>query len=151
MRELNKDYTDFYNIKAEKNIPHRGDLCDMLYPTGKKCPPEKKWKWAIATMTSSPLATKKTIRDGTDLNILTKNPNKTLDMTMFRDSFGNNLRPFLSEEFKNPRFTRQMPYNLTEEASEKSLRYAIKNYMRLYAEERLQDRFNIVIQHCKLE
>ena len=108
---------------------HRGDLYDMLYPAGTAeegdfvCPD-------LRFTYDAP------IRSAENLTIMTSGGGEG-SLLMFRDSFGNNLYPYLADSFASALFSRAMPYRLdltaareadfvAAELVERNLRYLIR-------------------------
>lgn len=86
---------------------HRGDLYEMLYPTGTMAEEELTPGQGFAFQPVRP------IRGPEDLRIQTQNPAQTGNLLMFRDSFGNTLYPFMADSFGSALFSRSMPWQLT--------------------------------------
>ena len=86
---------------------HLGDLYEMLYPTGGELEDEITFDRPFTFSYVRP------IRSAEDQRIETENPNRTGTLLMFRDSFGNNLYPFLAEDYGRAVFSRAMPYQMS--------------------------------------
>lgn len=86
---------------------HLGDLHEMLYPTGGELEDEITFNRPFTFSYVRP------IRSAEDQRIETENPNRTGTLLMFRDSFGNNLYPFLAEDYGHAVFSRAMPYQMS--------------------------------------
>lgn len=85
---------------------HRGDLYEMVYPTGTGQDGDLRFARPFTfTHVRQP-------RGPDDQRIETENPSKTGSLLMFRDSFGNSLYPFLAEEYGSALFSRSMPCQL---------------------------------------
>ncbi len=110
---------------------HRGDLAEMLYParmiTEPDWTPERPWTFTYT----------RPIRAANDITIRTEKEGADGSLLMFRDSFGNNLYPYLAEEYGSALFTRQTAYDLTAiaerqadtvivELVERNLRYLLR-------------------------
>lgn len=85
---------------------HRGDLYEMLYPTGAMREEE------LAPADDFTFLPVRPIRSPEDQRIETENPSKSGSLLMFRDSFGNSLYPFMAEDFGHAVFSRSMPWNM---------------------------------------
>lgn len=110
---------------------HRGDLYDMLYPAGTA----EEGDFALEGLRFTYDAP---IRSAENLTILTSGQKGKGSLLMFRDSFGNNLYPYLADSFASALFSRSMPYRLdllaqreadfaAAELVERNLRYLIQN------------------------
>lgn len=86
---------------------HLGDLYEMLYPTGGELEDEITFDRPFTFSYVRP------IRSAEDQRIETENPDRTGTLLMFRDSFGNNLYPFLAEDYGRAVFSRAMPYQMS--------------------------------------
>lgn len=91
-------------VEAE---PHRGDLYEMLYPAGKDTEPDYAPAGGFTYEHTRPF------RGPTDLRIDTASAGREGSLLCFRDSFGNNLHPYLAESFTSAVFSRQTAYDLT--------------------------------------
>lgn len=86
---------------------HRGDLYEMVYPTGTEQDGDLQFARPFTfTHVRQP-------RGPDDQRIETENPAKTGSLLMFRDSFGNSLYPFMAEEYGSALFSRSMPCQLS--------------------------------------
>lgn len=86
---------------------HKGDLYEMLYPTGTELDKNMIFDRAFTfTHVKEP-------RSPEDQRIETTNAAQSGSLLMFRDSFGNALYPFMAEAFGHAVFSRAMPYQLT--------------------------------------
>lgn len=110
---------------------HKGDLYDMLYPTGEGL--ETDWIYASGLDFTYDVP----IRSAENLTIMTHGSGEG-SLLMFRDSFGNLLYPYLADSFDAALFSRSMPYRLdlvsqreanyvVVELVERNLRYLIQN------------------------
>lgn len=110
---------------------HKGDLYDMLYPAGSELEEDPVYNGALSVEYDAP------IRSAENLTIMTHGGGEG-SLLMFRDSFGNNLYPYLADSFGAALFSRSMPYRLdlvsqreadcvVAELVERNLRYLIQN------------------------
>lgn len=87
---------------------HKGDLYEMLYPTGTALDENMTFDRPFT------FSHVKEPRSPEDQRIETVNPAQSGSLLMFRDSFGNALYPFMAEEFGHAVFSRAMPYQLSQ-------------------------------------
>lgn len=110
---------------------HKGDLYDMLYPAGSGLEADQVYGGTLNFEYDAP------IRSAENLTIMTHGGGEG-SLLMFRDSFGNNLYPYLADSFDAALFSRSMPYRLdlvaqreadyvVAELVERNLRYLIQN------------------------
>lgn len=110
---------------------HKGDLYDMLYPAGGGLEEDQVYSGELTFEYDAP------IRSAENLTIMTHGGGEG-SLLMFRDSFGNNLYPYLADSFDTALFSRSMPYRLdlvsqreadyvVAELVERNLRYLIQN------------------------
>lgn len=110
---------------------HKGDLYDMLYPAGEGLEADQVYGGELTIEYDVP------IRSAENLTIMTHGGGEG-SLLMFRDSFGNNLYPYLADSFDAALFSRSMPYRLdlvsqreadyvAAELVERNLRYLIQN------------------------
>lgn len=110
---------------------HKGDLYDMLYPAGDGLETDQVYGGERTFEYDAP------IRSAENLTIMTHGGGEG-SLLMFRDSFGNNLYPYLADSFDTALFSRSMPYRLdlvsqreadyvVAELVERNLRYLIQN------------------------
>ena len=110
---------------------HKGDLYDMLYPAGDGLESDLVYGETLDFSYDAP------IRSAENLTIMTHGGGEG-SLVMFRDSFGNNLYPYLADSFGAALFSRSMPYRLdlaaqreadyvAAELVERNLRYLIQN------------------------
>lgn len=110
---------------------HKGDLYDMLYPAGDGQEDDPVYGGGLNFEYDAP------IRSAENLTIMTHGGGEG-SLLMFRDSFGNNLYPYLADSFGAALFSRSMPYRLdlvsqreadfvVAELVERNLRYLIQN------------------------
>ena len=104
---LDREFIPFWGTASRSVQTHRGDLYEMLYPTGKEL------DWDVEYQRPFTFTYTRPFRSPEDQRIETQCAGKTGTLLMFRDSFGNNLHPFLAEEFGQAVFSRSMPYRLT--------------------------------------
>ncbi len=107
LQALEQKFEPFWLTHAQV-VPscHRGDLYEMVYPTGAELDWDAQYDRPFTfTHTRNP-------RGPDDQRIETENPSKAGSLLMFRDSFGNNLYPFMAEEFGKALFSRSMPWQL---------------------------------------
>lgn len=83
-----------------------GDLYEMLYPTGTE--PD----WDVQYDRPFTFTYVRQPRSAEDQRIETENSSKTGNLLMYRDSFGNDLHPFMAEEYGSALFSRSMPWQL---------------------------------------
>lgn len=98
--------TKWFTQPGQIGKTHRGDLYEMVYPTGSALEDEVEFDQPFAFTYVRP------IRGPEDQRIQTENSKKTGSLLMFRDSFGNALYPFMAEEFGQAAFSRSMPYQM---------------------------------------
>lgn len=108
LQAVGRDFEPFWDSPV-RAVPdaHPGDLYEMLYPTGKAL------DWDAQYDRPFTFSYVRQPRRPDDQRIETQNPGKTGSLLMFRDSFGNNLYPFMAEEFGQALFSRSMPCQLT--------------------------------------
>lgn len=110
---------------------HKGDLYDMLYPAGEGLETDQVYGGELTVEYDVP------IRSAENLTIMTHGGGEG-SLLMFRDSFGNNLYPYLADSFDASLFSRSMPYRLdlvsqreadcvVAELVERNIRYLIQN------------------------
>ncbi len=106
MEAMGKEHETYLNVPFVVQEDHIGDLDEMLYPLATKPETEyyyqKPWKFACPT------------EDYMEEWIETTNPEKEGSLLMYRDSFGESILPFAAEEFGEARFSRLVPYHLTQ-------------------------------------
>ena len=105
METLGLPYTAFGEASYATENTHRGDLYEMLYPTGTAREAQQQYEINFSYVTPP--------RTAEDILIQTTSegaPNGRL--ILCRDSFGNALHPFLAADFREALITRQMPYPL---------------------------------------
>ena len=123
--------SNYFDGPFTQDEVHKGDLYDMLYPAGDGLEADLVYGGALAFEYDAP------IRSAENLTIMTHGGGKG-SLLMFRDSFGNNLYPYLADSFDTSLFSRSMPYRLdlvsqreadfvAAELVERNLRYLIQN------------------------
>ena len=128
---------------------HKGDLYDMLYPAGDGLEEDQVYGGALDFEYDAP------IRSAENLTIMTHGGGED-SLLMFRDSFGNNLYPYLADSFDAALFSRSMPYRLdlvsqreadyvVAELVERNLRYLIQNVPVMPAPERPQGESEVLL------
>lgn len=129
-RALGRSSSYFEGPFTPENV-HKGDLYDMLYPAGSGLETDQVYSGELAIEYDVP------IRSAENLTIMTHGGGEG-SLLMFRDSFGNNLYPYLADSFDAALFSRSMPYRLdlvsqrdadcvVVELVERNLRYLIRN------------------------
>jgi hypothetical protein len=86
--------------------PHRGDLYEMLYPAGAETEAD------LAPLTPFTFSYVRPVRAASDITIETES-GASGSLVMFRDSFGNNLYPYLAQRFGHAVFSRHTAYDLS--------------------------------------
>lgn len=99
--------TEWFTQPGQETGAHRGDLYEMLYPTGGKTEPETEFDRGFGFTAVRP------IRSPEDMRIQTENPDRDGSLLMFRDSFGNTLYPFMADSFGKATFSRSVPYQMS--------------------------------------
>lgn len=98
--------TAWFTQPGRESGTHKGDLYEMVYPTGGKTEPETEFDRPFGFAAVRP------IRSPEDMRIQTENAARTGSLLMFRDSFGNTLYSFLADSFGKATFSRSMPYQM---------------------------------------
>lgn len=91
--------------QVEKN--HSGDLAEMIYPQAVEL--EENYIY----QTDWDFTYQNEVEDNMDSWIETANPNQAGTLYMYRDSFGESLLPFLSQEYGTAYFSRLEPYSIS--------------------------------------
>lgn len=123
--------SSYFNGPFTPEEIHKGDLYDMLYPAGDGLETDQVYGGELTFEYDAP------IRSAENLTIMTHGGGEG-SLLMFRDSFGNNLYPYLADSFDAALFSRSMPYRLdlvsrreadyvVAELVERNLRYLIQN------------------------
>jgi len=100
------DQEPFFSSPYAPGEGHRGDLYEMLCPAGNSLEED------VSFTRPFTFAHVRQPRGPDDQRIETQNPDRSGSLLMFRDSFGNNLYPFMAQEFGSALFSRSMPYQL---------------------------------------
>ena len=107
---------------------HRGDLYEMVYPTGKSLDLDWVYSPGFTFVASS--------RNADSITLKTSSEGGSGQLLMYRDSFGRNLYPYLAESFAGAVFSRKTSYDpavmadggaLVVELVERNLRYLNAN------------------------
>lgn len=123
--------SDYFAGPFTREEVHKGDLYDMLYPAGEGLEEDQVYGGELTVEYDVP------IRSAENLTIMTHGGGEG-SLVMFRDSFGNNLYPYLADSFDAALFSRSMPCRLdlvdqreadhvVLELVERNLRYLIQN------------------------
>ena len=100
-------WTEWSTQPGQVEKTHRGDLYEMLYPTGGGLEDAFTFDQPFSFEAVRP------IRSPEDQRIETENPGRAGNLLMFRDSFGNALYPFLADSFGHALFSRSMPWQMS--------------------------------------
>lgn len=107
MDTLGLPHTAFADAPYTEENTHRGDLYEMLYPTGTLREAQQRYDFSFSHVREP--------RSAEDILIETTNGGAANGRLLFcRDSFGNALYPFLAEDFAEGIITREMPYPLAQ-------------------------------------
>lgn len=101
------DQEPFFSGPWHAGESHLGDLYEMLYPTGTRTEEDAAFDRAFA------FSYARDIRSPEDQFIQTENPDRSGNLLMFRDSFGNLLHSFLADAYGQAAFSRAMPYQMS--------------------------------------
>ena len=101
------DQEPFFDGSYHLGEPHLGDLYEMVYPTGTRTEEDAAYDREFAFSYARP------IRSAEDQFIQTENPDRSGNLLMFRDSFGNLLHPYLADAYGQAAFSRAMPYTMS--------------------------------------
>ena len=101
------DQEPFFDGSYHLEEPHLGDLYEMVFPTGTKTEEDAAYDREFAFSYARP------IRSAEDQFIQTENPDRSGNLLMFRDSFGNLLHPYLADAYGQAAFSRAMPYTMS--------------------------------------
>ncbi len=99
--------TDYRDIPYSEALDFNGDLYDMLFPEGRK----KDIQYYFENTENFDYTSRFMGVD--DLIITTENADKTGSALLYRDSFGNALYKFFSDDFKNVTVSRAVPYDMS--------------------------------------
>ncbi len=106
MESIGKSHNDYSSAAVTRSADELGDLNKMLFTFyGEK---ELNYKYDIPKEANY-LGDYQSVEDGF---IETESASASGSLLMFRDSFGNTLIPFISEQYANAWFTKEMPYGL---------------------------------------
>ena len=107
LRALGKD-ASYYSGTFRAGDPHRGDLYEMLYPTGAERERSEAYAPGFSyTLSGDP-------NGGNAMKIRSENLGKSGTLLCWRDSFGISLYPYLADSFENALFLRSASYDLDE-------------------------------------
>ena len=121
--------SNYFGGDFSAEIPHTGDLFEMLYPAGKDTETDPVYAPAIELEYEG-----SGIRPDS-INIVAHGGGEGT-LLAYRDSFGNNLYPYLADSFETARFSRSTTYDLTKlegvdcvliELVERNIDYLITN------------------------
>lgn len=123
--------SSYFNGDFTPQAVHKGDLYDMLCPTGTDLDTDMVYDGALDFTYDVP------ILSAANLTILTSGGGES-SLLMFRDSFGNLLYPYLADSFAHALFSRSTAYRLdlipqqeadcvVVELVERNLRYLLEN------------------------
>lgn len=101
------DQEPFFSGSWHEGEPHLGDLYEMLYPAGTRMEEDAAFDRAFS------FSYARAIRSPEDQFIQTENPDRSGNLLMFRDSFGNLLHSFLADAYGQAAFSRSMPYQMS--------------------------------------
>ncbi len=108
LHELGRE-SDYFAGDFSASQPHTGDLFEMLYPAGADSETDPVYSPAIVLDYKGA-----SVRpDSININAFGSGEGSLL---AYRDSFGNNLYPYLADSFAEARFSRATAYDLTEPA-----------------------------------
>ena len=97
------DQEPFFDGSYHLGEPHLGDLYEMVYPTGTRTEEDAAYDREFAFSYARP------IRSAEDQFIQTENPDRSGNLLMFRDSFGNLLHPYLADAYGQAAFSGPCP------------------------------------------
>lgn len=126
LASLGRESGYFANTVSAGNT-HRGDLYEMLYPTGKSL--EEDFTYAPGFSFTA------NTENSDRVTITTENDAGTGALLCYRDSFGRNLYPYLAESFASAEFSRRNEYTaatlpeggtLLIELVERNIRYLVE-------------------------
>ena len=95
----------YFNATFNTGAVHRGDLYEMLYPTGKNWEESEDYAPGFSFRVSGDP------RNGEALRILTHCESAEGRLFCWRDSFGISLYPYLAESFSDAQFSRSETYD----------------------------------------
>lgn len=102
------DHTDYSETAYSVRKIFDGDLYGMLFPGGSEKDEQ------IVFDTEDKFYYTSNFRGSDDMIIGTANDGGKGSVLMFRDSFGNAIYPFAANDFEKARFSRALPYDLTD-------------------------------------
>lgn len=95
---------EFDPFVTGKELPHTGDLYEMVYPAGSETEQDTAYDFTYQY--------DEKFHSADDITIHTKNSEADGSVFVYRDSFGINLHPFLAQSYGSACFSRNMPYRL---------------------------------------
>lgn len=102
-----KDQTAFFDGPTQPGPPHLGDLFEMLYPALNQPEDTKVYQRPFSfSYVRQP-------RSPEDQRIETECADRSGNLLMFRDSFGNTLHSYMADAFGSALFSRSMPYQMS--------------------------------------
>ena len=110
MDAMGLEHETYENVSYTEGNTRIGDLEEMLYPAAIKK------EYDISYDENFTYTNIGDFVDNMDSWIETVNPEKSTKILMYRDSFGENLIPFIAQEIGNGYFSRRIPYNLPQVA-----------------------------------
>ena len=105
LEQLNSTAVDFDALLTDENQPHTGDLYEMVYPAGTRIEQDAVYDFDYEY--------DEHFRSADDITIHTTSDTADGSIYVYRDSFGENLHPFLAQCYGQACFSRNMPYRLT--------------------------------------
>jgi len=105
LTSLGRTHTDFTQKEPVMRDDFEGDLDKTLYPLARHREQEADYSGYFTFRYNG-------MQDTSNYQVETENDNKEGTLTMFRDSFGNSLLPFMAEDFQKAYFYRSVPYRL---------------------------------------
>lgn len=105
LNALGAEVPDFDAKKTGGTQAHTGDLYEMVYPSGTETEADAAYSFDYEYLGN--------FRSVDDITIRTSNAAAQGSIYVYRDSFGNNLHPFLAQAYGNACFSRVMPYKLS--------------------------------------
>ena len=98
--------SSFFSASFVEGAAHRGDLYEMLYPTGQRVEDD------LSPAAAFRFRTKADARGGEAITIESDCEGASGELFCWRDSFGNALYPYLAESFSHATFSRSASYDL---------------------------------------
>lgn len=99
---------DYFSDSFSSIARHKGDLYEMLYPSGTQTEPDPQLSAGFTYMCESDP------NGGNAITIKTTCVGKSGSLLCWRDSFGISLYPYLAEQFGNAMFSRASSYDLNQ-------------------------------------